>query len=212
MSACQRCGKEHPKCTGHNAAGNPCGKAPIKGANVCRTHGGAAPQVKAAAQRRMDELAARREVSGIVRRLGLEVEVDEGEALLRELYRCHASVLYLSRVVASMGDSTADAVAEALDNPRASADGLIWRSRGPMGTVLQLHPLVKLWQDERAQLARVAAAIQKLGLAERQTKLAEAQGAALLEVVYGVLRDLGVDPEGDKAQGVVLRHLQAVAG
>lgn len=42
------------KCKGHSSrTRKPCQKAPIKGGTVCRTHGGAAPQVKAAAQERL---------------------------------------------------------------------------------------------------------------------------------------------------------------
>lgn len=40
-------------CTARTVSGNPCKKPPIKGSNVCRTHGGAAPQVRAKAQVRI---------------------------------------------------------------------------------------------------------------------------------------------------------------
>lgn len=40
-------------CTARKTNGDPCRKRPIKGGNVCRVHGGAAKQVKAAAQRRI---------------------------------------------------------------------------------------------------------------------------------------------------------------
>ena len=45
------------KCTAKSSrTGKPCQKPPIKGATVCRVHGGAAPQVKRAAERRLEEL------------------------------------------------------------------------------------------------------------------------------------------------------------
>lgn len=40
-------------CTAHTTSGKPCRSAPVMGTNVCWHHGGAAPQVKAAAQRRL---------------------------------------------------------------------------------------------------------------------------------------------------------------
>lgn len=40
-------------CSARTVSGNPCKKPPIKGSNVCRTHGGAAPQVRAKAQVRL---------------------------------------------------------------------------------------------------------------------------------------------------------------
>jgi hypothetical protein len=44
-------------CTAHSKrTGKPCTKPAISGGNVCRMHGGSAPQVKAAAMRRLAEL------------------------------------------------------------------------------------------------------------------------------------------------------------
>ena len=47
---------EPVKCTAHKSTnGEPCGNWAIKGGTVCRYHGGSAPQVKAAADRRWRE-------------------------------------------------------------------------------------------------------------------------------------------------------------
>jgi hypothetical protein len=43
-------------CGRKTRAGTPCQKSPVKGATVCRLHGGAAPQVKRAAKLRLLEL------------------------------------------------------------------------------------------------------------------------------------------------------------
>ena len=45
------------RCTATNRQGRRCGKWPIQGGTVCRLHGGAAPQVIAKAQERLDRLA-----------------------------------------------------------------------------------------------------------------------------------------------------------
>lgn len=46
-------GPQRARCTGHSSqTGEPCKKWPINGGTVCRTHGGAAPQVKAKAAER----------------------------------------------------------------------------------------------------------------------------------------------------------------
>src|SRR5689334_730684 len=43
-------------CTAKTRSGRPCKGQPISGGNVCRMHGGAAPQVKLAAERRLAAL------------------------------------------------------------------------------------------------------------------------------------------------------------
>ena len=45
------------RCGAHSSqTGKPCGQWAIRGGTVCRTHGGRAPQVKAAAERRLADL------------------------------------------------------------------------------------------------------------------------------------------------------------
>lgn len=45
------------QCTAHRRDGAQCGSDAIRGTNVCRMHGGSAPQVRAAAMRRLLEAA-----------------------------------------------------------------------------------------------------------------------------------------------------------
>lgn len=51
---------EKPKCRANRSNGEPCGNYPIHGADVCRKHGGAAPQVQAKAAERLVEAEARK--------------------------------------------------------------------------------------------------------------------------------------------------------
>lgn len=55
---CIICGKDHPRCAAHNNRGEPCMRQPRDGTYVCRTHGGAAPQVIAAGAARRAAKAA----------------------------------------------------------------------------------------------------------------------------------------------------------
>ena len=45
------------RCTARTQSGRPCRAMAARGANVCRVHGGAAPQVRQAAQRRLQNAA-----------------------------------------------------------------------------------------------------------------------------------------------------------
>jgi Helix-turn-helix domain of resolvase len=48
------------RCKAHSSrTGEPCRLPPVKGSNVCRSHGGAAPQVKAKARQRIEDAADR---------------------------------------------------------------------------------------------------------------------------------------------------------
>lgn len=51
------------RCTARRSDGEPCRGWAIVGGTVCRAHGGAAPQVRAAARRRLLEADARRAVA-----------------------------------------------------------------------------------------------------------------------------------------------------
>jgi hypothetical protein len=48
------------RCHGHRGDGSPCKRWSIRGGFVCPSHGGHAPQVRAAARRRLLEIAAYR--------------------------------------------------------------------------------------------------------------------------------------------------------
>lgn len=61
------------RCKGTNRAGEPCGKGPVAGAEVCVDHGGRAPQVASAAQKR----TATRQAMMDAKRAVLELTDDE---------------------------------------------------------------------------------------------------------------------------------------
>ena len=75
--------------------GQRCQAWAMAGSEVCRVHGGRAPQVKAAAARRLAEQAAQQ----AVRTLGLPVDISPTEALLEEVRWTAGHVAWLrSRV------------------------------------------------------------------------------------------------------------------
>lgn len=163
-----------------------CTKWALKGGTVCRSHGGAAPQVRAAAQRNLQAQAAQ----AAVVTFGLPVDIAPEEALYQELHRTAGAVAYIQGLVQS------------LDAPGL---GQATRHSGRVPSIW-----VDLYQRERKHLADVAATCIRVGLEERRVRIIEEQGAAVAELLRKVLTDLGVDPASEQARTVVRRHLMAV--
>lgn len=157
------------RCTARsNRSGERCKKAACKGATVCATHGGRAPQVKAAAKRRQDEEKAAKAVATY----GLPREISPDAALLEEVWRTAGHVQWLSELV-------------------QLADPGSLTQRGEQGVVVE-SVWVKLYRDERAHLVAVSKAAIHAGIAERQVRVAEQQGALLAGAVNRILDGLNL--------------------
>jgi hypothetical protein len=186
---------EKPKCSGKRSDGEPCGKWPMNGQRVCRKHGGASPQAKAAAERRIQTAQAEQ----AVQTFGLAREVDPRDALLEEVYRTAGAVDWLAKQVQAL--NTKDVVwgrAEETDEGvKDKAAPSIW---------------VQLYQSERLHLVRVCREAISAGIEERKVRLAESQGAMLAGVIKAILNDLDLTNEQQAKVGTVVpRHLRSVA-
>lgn len=166
-------------------SGEQCKRWASPGATVCATHGGKAPQVRAAAERRL--AAAEAERAAVT--FGLPRDVDPHAALLEELHRTAGHVSWLSTLVAELDRENLSQYTEAGRRPS------VW---------------VELYQTERKHLAAVATACLRAGIEERRVEIAQQQADVLVAVLRGVLADLGVADRPDVNQ-VVARHLRAVA-
>lgn len=179
-------GRDPRKCAGHRSDGEPCEKWAIKGMRVCRTHGGAAPQVRAAAERRQAEAAARR----VLAELSVEPVTDPFTALMR-----------LAGQVVSWQEATA-----ALVNELESV-----RYRGANGAE-RLRAEVGLYERAMDRAVAVLAAIAKLGIEERLVRVTERQGALVAQVIRAILGELQLTPEQwARVSEVVPRHLRALS-
>lgn len=119
--------------------------------------------------------AVRREVEQRMANYGEPIDVDPATALLSEVARTAGHVQWLGEQVRDRADV-------------ATHEGRV---------------LTELYRREREHLVRVSKATLDAGIAEREVRIAEAQGRVLAEVVVAVLRDLNLS----NAQTVIARRL-----
>lgn len=175
-----------PRCTATNRQGEPCKAAARPGMTVCWSHGGNAPQVVEAADRRLHQ----QRLAELADMLGVPIDVDPHSALLEELHRTAGLVAWLET--------------------QARIDG---RERMLVETIVGERPsgLVDLWQKERDRLVKVAAECAKAGVEERRVSIVEEQGRQVSQLIRGILRGLGV-PEDERTAEVVRSQMMLVRG
>jgi hypothetical protein len=186
------------KCTHGKGTDHRCKAWPIRGGVVCIAHGGAAPQVRAKA-------AVRDEVM----HWGLgDAHTDPGETLLRLVSQSAARVQALSAELHGMVDGDdSGSLRKAL-----VADIWIPSETGEKYKAGEyVRALAKLEAEERDRCATFCAKAIAAGLAERQVRLAERQGALIAELLRSVMDDpqLGLTEQQRRAMpDVARRHLR----
>lgn len=195
------------RCKGTNRAGEPCKLPPLKGGVVCRMHGGAAGQVRAAAARRTAEAEASAEMGKAVRTLGLPIDIDPAKALLDEIHWCAGHVAWLRSKVQDIADKD-------LVWGRTQTDNGI----GPQGPVdmstekAGANVWLELYNQERDRFHRVCALALRSGIEERRVKLAESQGDLVAAVVNRILNRLNLSPDQWSAVPIIVpEEFRAIA-
>jgi hypothetical protein len=155
------------------------------GAGRCRLHGGMSPSGLKAAEREAAEHAV--EVYGLPR------DVDPHDALKAELARTNGHVCWLAALIA--GFESRDELKQL-----ALGEGAMWEKPAVW---------LQLYMEERKHLTKLAEVAIRCGIAEREIRLAEEEGAAIAKVISGVLAECGVIPT-DEVRGIVRRHLGLV--
>jgi hypothetical protein len=169
-----------PRCTATSSrTGERCRNRPVRGATVCSTHGGLAPQVRAAAERRLQQQAAERAAATY----GLPREIDPTMALLEEVYRTAGHVAWLGELVASL-EHGGVGYAQTDDGDLVPRSGLKQLDRS--GKFEKPSVWVELYQSERRHLREVCRDVIAAGIDERIVRLAEQQGALLESVLRRV--------------------------
>lgn len=186
------------QCTANTSgSGNRCKKGAIKGGTVCATHGGSAPQVKAAAQRRY----ALSEARGLVEAYGTELDVEPEEAIFSMIRVTAGNVILLQDLVAQL-------------EPKLGPDGIAGRTGNERVTnEAKPHVLVSMYNEERDRLVRFSKVAAEIGLSDRMVRLAESQAEMLVKIITAIIDDpeLALSGEQRKAgRSVAARHLRAV--
>ncbi|MCT1761270.1 hypothetical protein M3A95_06835 [Micrococcus luteus] len=178
------------RCKAHTTAGNPCRRAPILGGEVCPSHGGRAPQVKAAAERRHAAQALEADARAVLAFEAVEPIADPVLALAELAAEVKATVRALGQRV------------NALQDPRYVS---------PLGTEQTRAELTLLGQYQD-RLARMLTTLGQLGLDERRVKITEAQAAVLVQVLDRLFAFLALPAERDaEARAEVGRLIREVA-
>ena len=161
-------------------------------------HGGNSPQAKAKAERRLE----RERLEDLAVTLGDPVEgMDPGELIEEQIAARAGHVRWLRARVQHV-------------EPKA----LTWgRTRKKLGghdygvtSEAKVHVLVVLYFDACTALERLCIDAIRAGLEERRVRLAERHGEVLEQLLDGILRDLGHDPDAPHTANVVARHLRLV--
>ena len=174
---------------------------PRTGATVCRAHGGLAPQVRAAAEQRAREDAAR----ALAARHAIPLDVDPTGQILH-LVRVSAGIaewIWREQILRLQPDAIAWGITER--RVKTTPDG-------PEITEVEKAELNVWWHqhgeamDRCANYCKIALAA---GVAERQVRIAERQGELFAESLTWLLGELGM-ADDETATGAVARMLDAL--
>lgn len=175
------------KCTAHRSNGEPCNNWAIKGAEVCRNHGGSAPRVREAAARRVAEAKAAEKM----RLFAAPVDIDPANALLELVQWTAGETRYWRAEVARIAEAEAEKLTW---SQTAREEGV---TPGEFGghfdkdvTEAVPHVAYRMLTDAQDRLAKYAAAALRAGVEERRVKLAEGQGAMVADVIKRILERL----------------------
>jgi hypothetical protein len=182
---------EKRKCRGTNTsgtrAGQPCGKWALKGSTVCRTHGGGAPQVQAAAKQRLAEKA-------ITEALG---KLD-----VKPVHNPLTALAELAGEITAWKELAAERVAQLRELAQ----------RNFMSGADEVHAEIQVYERALDRCVHVLATIARLNIDERLVKISEQQAAIVKEALMGAQADAGVARDVQRETAVHLaRRLRLVA-
>lgn len=158
------------RCTAHALrTGLQCQRAPLRGAVVCWAHGASAPQVQAAAARRLE----RAELVRLLDREAVVVPVTDPISALQ--YLAGESEAYRSLLLQRVGQLTHLSSKDRFAVERAAA-------------------LLALYEGAADRSGRFLASLAKLSLADRVVRVDEAKALLLIEMVRAAMASINMAP------------------
>lgn len=213
LPICKKCGKQHitysglRSCNAHSTGrahpereGLPCRRFPAKGTTVCVMHGARRATVKQKAERVMAEKELAVRIEKLARTFGEPLEgADPGTIILERISALAGHVKWLQIRVEEL-----------------APDQVVWgktmvKTGGKdAGTTheARANVWIELYERFDKQLQKLCIEALKVGLQERQVRIAEREGAAICNLLDGLLRDFGIDPLAPESAEKVAKHLR----
>lgn len=171
-------------------SGKPCARWSIPGGDVCSIHGGKAPQVRAAAQRRL----ATREIAADVEAVLAHEGITAIEDPLDELGKLASSSKALMDALGARVNSLEDL--SEYDERRSAS----------------IKAEVQMYERAMDRTHRLLDSLVKHGYLERQIQIQEAEAMLVAGVLRRVIAGLGLTPEQQSnAQSLLAHEFRALA-
>lgn len=189
-----------------NPEGGYCELPPMSGQTRCGSHGGRAPQSRAAAERRLQEEQGR----ALVATYGLPVHIEWHEALQGSLNEAYGNLLFLRDLVQQITpEALTWGVTQEVTIGSSQFPGIdVTRAAG-------ITPVAQMYERALDRLQKFALDVGKIGLEAHKQRWTESQAADAAQV----FRLVFADPEFRldeyqvaAAPRIAARHLRALAG
>lgn len=205
------------KCTAHSSrTGNRCRRWPTVGGTVCATHGGRAPRVAAAAERRRAEDAIRRELGALADFRADGGDTDPIGTLLRRLRQADQRADLYAELLQRQYDRAADDADDQLPVGVKALIGHKYAIGGdgrPVPVEEAVRALVGLEAEERDRAVKYAKLALDAKVDERLTAAHETQVNMVADALGAALAEMGLSHgQQQEAAGRVARILRAVPG
>ena len=194
------------RCSAKRRNGEGCGAWAVKGATVCRMHGGSSPQARAAAARRVQEEKAAK----AAQRLAQPIETDPSQALLDLVSSAAGEVAYWRARVDLLQEQDEKRLTSGLTKITEGKD------RGGVTTLRTVETIAaieyRMWTAAQDRLAQYATAALRAGVEERRVRIAEDQGALVAQVIRRILDRLDLSEwQAEMVGSIVPEELRALS-